>query len=194
MKRKWESKKEWTTLVANGIIFHRYSINRRGVIYDNQTGSHVKPIKTNSGYRVNLVDEYYASHMVILHRAIYESFSGAIASNQVIHFIDNNSENVNWNNLVAISYSDHNKLHKLDISKRDRTSIPIVLIDLETGEEKCFESVSKCCKHLGNTYNISEVLKGNRGTFGNRRYTARYADESLIPFKWYNIQETLRKI
>lgn len=187
-------RKQWTTLKANGMKFHRYSISKSGAVIDNQTGEFVKVYQqNNAGYRVNVLDEYYESHLISLHRAIYESFTGEIGENQVIHFIDNNSENLNWNNLIAVSYSDHNKLHKIDISKRDRTAKAIILMDLITGQEKYFESIAKCCKYLGNTYNISEVLKGNRATFANKRYTARYADESQIPFKWYSHPTNIRK-
>lgn len=56
-------------------------------------------------------------HQELLHHAVYEFYKGKIPSGKVIHHIDHNPLNNDIGNLVAVTPSEHQKLHPEKLSE-----------------------------------------------------------------------------
>lgn len=94
---------------------NKYLVSNLGRVWSIKRKQQMKPYKDKYGYLyVQLADSSYQakfkSHKV--HRLVYEAFSGNIPKGYDIDHVDQNKQNNNIKNLVAISHSDHIKRHK----------------------------------------------------------------------------------
>lgn len=158
-----------------------YQVSNLGRVKRFATGKVLKSGKDGGGYlQVDLCKNgKRKTHRI--HRLVAQAFIPNPEHKPEVNHIDeiktrNMVSNLEW--MTAKENSNHgtrNERMAKAISKS--MSIPIIAINLKTGESKDFYGTSECSRQLGlNQSNITSVLKGRRKQTGG--YTFQYKEET----------------
>ena len=157
------------------IGFEDYFVDELGNVYSNKKGN-MKLMKLEqhvSGYLyVNLFNEHGRSHKRV-HRLVAEAFvinEDPENKTIVMHLNDNKTDNracnLKWGDISENTQSavDHGLMVN-DRGYDDSQSIPVIAINLKTGEEMKFGSIRECARSL-NVYmpTIARQVRGETKT------------------------------
>lgn len=154
-----------------------YQVSNFGRVKRVETGRILKGSKEPIGYlRVNISKNGIESTKKI-HRLVSQAFIPNPENKSDVNHIDEDKANNNVNNLEW-STRKENINHGTRNERSSKTqSIPIIAINLKTGESQEFYGTNECARQLEiQAPNISAVLKGNRKQTGG--YTFKYKEEN----------------
>lgn len=168
--------------------FERYYIDDEGNVYVKQKKG-LKKMKLEhhtTGYLyIGLYDSNGKRHHKRVHRLVAEAFvyNDDIENKTIVMHLndnksDNRAENLKWgtiseNTQAAVEHG----LMKNDKGYEDSQSIPVIAIDLETGEEFRFGSCRECARILGvQLSTVCRQVKGETKTFPRGRYLYKKDD------------------
>lgn len=141
------------------------------------TGRILKSGKNTYGYlQVNLCKNNIRCKKLI-HRLVAQAFIPNPENKPQVNHINeiktnNMVSNLEW--MTAKENSNHGTRNERTSKKR---SIPILAINIKTGESKDFYGGNECARQLGlHQQHISAVLKGKRRQTGG--YTFKYKEET----------------
>ena len=154
-------------------VFSNYAANKNGEVINVKTKRNIKMSNSGNGYlKFNLYDKklekpYTYSH----HRFVFEVFKGPIPK---CFEIDHINEVKTDNRIKNLQLLTPIKNIQKSLSK------PIISINLETGEEKRFDSIKKASNELViDSSCISKICRKKRKTTTNKdghKYTFKFMD------------------
>ena len=154
--------------------FSNYAASKDGDVINVKKNKVMSMIKNNCGYlHFNIYNKDLKKIKTNLqHRFVYEVFNGKIPSHLEIDHLNENKTDNRIKNLQLLT-------HKQNVEKSKNK--PIISINLKTGEEKRFKSLTKASKEL-NIFesNISAICKNKNKTATSKKdgckYTFSYLD------------------
>lgn len=167
MKEIWKDIEEY-----EGI----YQVSNLGRVKRVTTGRILKGWKDGYGYlTVKLCKNGIVSNKTI-HRLVAQVFIPNTENKPEVNHIDEDKTNNRVDNLEW-STAKENSNHGTRNERLSRTkSIPILAINLKTGESKQFYGSNECARQLGLSQgNITSVLKGKRKQTGG--FTFKYLNK-----------------
>ena len=168
MKEIWKDIKDYEGL---------YQVSNLGRVKRITTGRVLKPLKHANGYLMVKLSKNSIVYTKTVHRLVAEAFIPNPEHKSEINHIDENKTNNNVSNLEWMTRKE-NINHGTRTERMSKTqSIPIIAINIKTGESKEFYGARECARQLGLTHgNITSVLKGRYKQTGG--YTFKYKEES----------------
>ena len=154
-----------------------YQVSNLGRVKRITTGRVLKPLKHANGYLMVKLSKNSIVYTKTVHRLVAEAFIPNPEHKSEINHIDENKTNNNVSNLEWMTRTE-NINHGTRTERMSKTqSIPIIAINIKTGESKEFYGTNECARQLGLTHgNITSVLKGRYKQTGG--YTFKYKEES----------------
>lgn len=136
---------------------NNYNINKKA-IFRSKHQSNIKKIKKQNHSILRKVEKagYIVEDGKILHREIYKTTFGSIPSGWVIHHIDENKQNNNPENLIALPHYLHSLIHKEMWSKNIKFTKKEI-------EEKLLNYQNELKEISGKILNIKNELKNLEG-------------------------------
>lgn len=154
-----------------------YQVSNLGRVKRVTTGRVLKPCRIKTAYlQVGLYKQGSASKKLI-HRLVAQAFIPNPENKPEVNHIDEGKTNNMASNLEW-STSKENINHGTRNERVSKIkSIPIIAINLKTGESTKFYGLRECARQLGlNHSNITSVLKGRYKQTGG--YTFKYKEET----------------
>lgn len=151
-----------------------YQVSNLGRVKRVTTGRILKSYKDRGGYlRVDLCKSGKRKNHKI-HRLVAQAFIPNPDNKLQVNHIDENKTNNSVDNLEWVTAKE-NCNHGTHNERSSRTrSIPMIAINIKTGESTNFNSGKECARQLGLDHsNITDVLKGRRKQTGG--YIFEYA-------------------
>ena len=154
-----------------------YQVSNLGRVKRITTGRVLKPLNHANGYLMVKLSKNSIVYTKTVHRLVAEAFIPNPEHKSEINHIDENKTNNNVSNLEWMTRKE-NINHGTRTERMSKTqSIPIIAINIKTGESKEFYGARECARQLGLTHgNITSVLKGRYKQTGG--YTFKYKEES----------------
>ena len=155
-------------------MFSNYAANKNGKVVNVKTGKNIKTSNSGNGYlKFNIYNEklekpYTYSH----HRFVYEVFKGPIPKCFEIDHINEIKTDNRIKNLQLLTSIKN---------KQKSFSKPIISINIETGEERRFDSIKLASIELViDSSHISKICRKKRKIATSKKegcnYTFRYLD------------------
>ena len=148
--------------------FSNYAASKDGDVINVKKNKVMSMIKNNCGYlHFNIYNKDLKKIKTNLqHRFVYEVFNGKIPSHLEIDHLNENKTDNRIKNLQLLT-------HKQNVEKSKNK--PIISINLKTGEEKRFKSLTKASKEL-NIFesNISAICKNKNKTATSKKDGCKY--------------------
>lgn len=143
---------------------HDYSVSDKGNVRNDKTGYVSAGRKTGNGYRkISFYKNNVEVGRAYVHRLVAMAFIPKRKHETEVNHIDGNTENNCASNLEWVT-SSGNTEHAVStglLKPWGKKRKPIVATDLKTGEQRCFDSISKAEVFFG-TRHIDSVLSGKR--------------------------------
>lgn len=169
-----------------------YEVSNTGKVRSNNYLGHGKQKElsqwNNGGYLRVTMRENGKSIKRLVHRLVAEAFILNPENKPEVNHKDGNKLNNNVDNLEwstrkeNLDHADATGLRagsiKAILSSNRRLSRPIIATNIETGEEKYFESIQAAQREIG-TKDINAVLSGKQKKA--KGHTYRYAQEGVMP-------------
>ena len=156
--------------------FSNYAASKDGDVINVKKNKVMSMIKNNCGYlHFNIYNKDLKKIKTNLqHRFVYEVFNGKIPSHLEIDHLNENKTDNRIKNLQLLT-------HKQNVEKSKNK--PIISINLKTGEEKRFKSLTKASKEL-NIFesNISAICKNKNKTATSKKDGCKYTFSYLGNF------------
>ena len=149
------------------LSFNRnYAISNLGNIINVKSGRLLKTNINPYGYKYVQLSINGIRTTYRIHRLVARAFVDNPDNKPYVNHIDGNKLNNNANNLEWVTAKENdNHARKTGLKNQNK---PIKAINIETGEELVFESLSECGRYLKlNTGSIHRVLK-NKRTYYNK--------------------------
>ena len=148
--------------------FSNYAASKDGDVINVKKNKVMSMIKNNCGYlHFNIYNKDLKKIKTNLqHRFVYEVFNGKIPSHLEIDHLNENKTDNRIKNLQLLT-------HKQNVEKSKNK--PIISINLKTGEEKRFKSLTKASEEL-NIFesNISAICKNKNKTATSKKDGCKY--------------------
>lgn len=156
-------------ILING--YENYAVSNYGNVKNIRTGKILKPINTPTGYLTVTLSKNNKKHTFRIHRLVAIYFIDNPENKEQVNHIDGNKHNNAVCNLEWCTHTE-NINHAFDNSLIN-TKKPVVITNINTGEEITFESTSECARFLNvNNGSLNRVLKGKRNKIHG--FYARY--------------------
>lgn len=157
-----------------------YGINKNGIIFSYKTMSCLTPSKNNGYLSIQLVHNG-KSIGTDIHRLVAITFlKSTYVKGKVVNHKDNNGYNNLFTNLEWITQKE-NIIHH---GKKTSHESKVIRTDIETGEEKIYESITKAALDVGiHRKNIQLCVNtplNKRFTTNKGKYTWRFDDITKI--------------
>lgn len=167
MEEIWKDIKEYEGL---------YQVSNLGRVKRVTTGIILKGSKDRGGYLVVNLSKNNIGSMKKIHRLVAQAFIPNPENKPEVNHIDEDKTNNMLSNLDWMTRKENNN-HGTRTDRMAKTrSIPIIAINIKTGESQEFKSTKECVKQLGlHQPSITHVLKGRRKQTGG--YTFKYKEE-----------------
>ena len=133
-------------------VYTKYAASKDGIIINIKTKRIIKMINCNGYLYFNLCDPNLSKpKFYYQHRFVYEVFNGPIPKFYDIDHINNNKRDNRIKNLQLLTKKQNNeKSHNK----------PIVSTNIETGEKRIFDSITKASNELNiNIVSISSICR-----------------------------------
>lgn len=151
--------------------YENYAVSNLGNVKNIKSGKLIKQVKTPTGYLQVSISKNGKKKSFRVHRLV------------AIYFIDNplNKEQVNHKNgdktdnrVCNLEWTTHTEnINHAFNNELIKTKKPVIITNVDTGEEITFESTSECSRFLGvNNGSVNRVLKGKRNRI--RNFYVRY--------------------
>ena len=106
----------------------RYQVSNLGKVWSIKRKQQMKPYKDKYGYLYIQLPQRdgnvkFKSHKV--HRLVYEAFHGPIPAGYEVDHLDQNKQNNNIKNLVALSHGDHVRRHRSGVPRSEEIKAKI---------------------------------------------------------------------
>ncbi len=153
-------------------FFSDYAASKQGEILSVKKAKILKCYINDKGYKVFSLLHDMEMKTYSVHRFVYECIKGVIPENYVVDHFDSNKTNNSIHNLQILS-------SKENVQKANNKKV--VAINLETKEEKVYDSLTKAAKELKiYVANVCHVCK-NRAKYtksktNGQRYSFRYSN------------------
>lgn len=158
-----------------------YQVSNLGRVKRVTTGRILKSGKDKKGYLKVVLCKNNIKSAKTIHRLVAQAFIPNNENKPEVNHIDENKTNNMVSNLewmTAKENSNHGTRNERVAKAVSKTlSIPIIAINLKTGEYTDFCSAKECARQLGlNQSHITNVLKGRRNQTGG--YTFKYKGDN----------------
>ena len=149
-----------------------YQVSSFGRVKRLNTNRILKSGKSKGGYPYVVLSKNGITSNKTIHRLVAEGFIPNPENKSDVNHIDEDKTNNIVSNLEWMTRKE-NINHG---TRTERCLIPIIAINIKTGEVKEFTSGTECARQLGLYHqNISKVLKSERKQTGS--YTFKYKEE-----------------
>lgn len=155
-----------------------YQVSSFGRVHSLYKNIILKGVKATGGYTIVNLSKNGSTSTKTIHRLVAQVFIPNPENKPGVNHIDEDKSNNRVDNLEWMTAKE-NVNHGTRNKRLSRTkSIPILAINLKTGESKQFYGINECARQLGlNPSNITSVLKGNRKQTGG--YKFKYLNEGV---------------
>lgn len=155
-----------------------YQVSSFGRVHSLYKNIILKGVKATGGYTIVNLSKNGSTSTKTIHRLVAQVFIPNPENKPEVNHIDEDKSNNRVDNLEWMTAKE-NVNHGTRNKRLSRTkSIPILAINLKTGESKQFYGINECARQLGlNPSNITSVLKGNRKQTGG--YKFKYLNEGV---------------
>ena len=140
-------------LIESGII----EVTENGEVFVKKTGKALTPKNNGNGYLRIYIPKI--KKRFLLHRLVATAYIPNPDNKPQVNHIDGNKLNNKADNLEWVTAQENN-LHarKLGLIKQNK---PLLVTNIETGEEIVFESLSECARFLNcNKFYVHRALNG----------------------------------
>lgn len=167
-----------------------YSVSTFGRIRNDHTGKVTRGRESGNGYKkFDFSGEHKVVGRAYVHRLVAEAFLEKGDGDIEVNHKDGNRANNNVDNLEWVS-SSGNTEHAIvtgALAPYGKERKPIIAINVETGERKYFDSISKAETYYG-TRHIDSVLSGKRRTAKGHTFVyAKGGDADVARFRAFDI-------
>ena len=147
------------------ILYNSYKVNEKGEVFSLKRNKKMKTSINHKGYEQIYICVNGKKKTTFVHRLVALAFIPNPKNLPQVNHKDGNKLNNNVDNLEWVS-DNTNQIHAFRNNLKIRK--PVVMLNLNTGEEKDFESIKACADYIGTTqYNISRVCSGIRKRYKN---------------------------
>lgn len=176
--------------------YHRYAINKDGVLMDRYSGVIKNPGKNSDGYMVyNIIDPCKGKSKTIpQHRLIANAFipNDNYVKRPYINHIDGNKSNNSIDNLEWCS-EEENAIHAATIGL-NKSNIALKCRNVYTGEITIFNSLNQIVKELNIPYSRISLFKVSTGRLPGYLFNKKYEVKTLEDNSpWYYENDNLDK-
>lgn len=118
-----------------------YKVTNTGKVWSNSRKRFLKPVIDKYGYvYFQLCNKTGHYKTCKLHRLVYEAFRGPLQPGYDVNHVDENKQNNNINNLVAMAHGQHVRYHKLGFKHTDETKRKISISRKKAWAKKKFQN------------------------------------------------------
>ncbi len=142
----------WKPLVYQGVLYRNYEINESGSIRNKITGYELNQSVRGNGnnsnkYLVSYIglEKRHLSKIVILHRAVAETFLCNENSYKYVLFKDNDFKNIHVSNLYWYPHRNYRDEKKYKIKKRKSNSDAVIKKRKKLKENAVIYKGGACC-------------------------------------------------
>lgn len=154
--------------------YPRYLISNKGYVIDTIKNKICKERLSHNGYKIiTIVNSNNEYKTVKVHRLVAKAFIPNQDNKPQVNHIDENKENNMVSNLEWVTAKENcnhgTRNERMGNSLKFKNAIKIKAIDIATGEENVYNSITECAKELClDSSSISKVLKCKQ------RYVSNY--------------------
>ena len=168
MKEIWKDIKDYEGL---------YQVSNLGRVKRITTGRVLKSGKSNGGYPYVVLSKNNIRSNKTIHRLVAEAFISNHENKPEVNHIDEDKTNNMVSNLEWMTAKENNNHGTRNERSSKTQSIPIIAINLKSGDVEEVYGTNECARQLGLHHsNITAVLKGRLKQTGG--YTFKYKEES----------------
>lgn len=153
-----------------------YQVSNLGRVKRVTTGRVLKGISSGCGYVQVDLSKHGTTSKKLIHRLVAQAFILNTENKLEVNHIDEDKTNNRVDNLEWATRQENNNhgTHNEKVSKSK--SIPIIAINIKSGESKEFYGASECARQLGlNPSHVSEVITGKRKQ--TKGFTFKYKED-----------------
>lgn len=166
----------WKDIEGYEGIYQVSNLGRVKSLKHSKEGKLLKGRVTGKGYLSVVLFRNSVRKSNSIHRLVAQAFIPNPENKPEVNHIDEDKTNNNIDNLDWSTPKENSNHGTRNDRIAETKSIPIIVININTGEVEEFYGISECARQLGlHKQNITSVLKGKRKQTGG--YTFKYLNE-----------------